>query len=143
MSCIEMGNWLTDLHISSACELLQGQFPTLAGFQDPIKSQNCSFQRIDDPYVQIIHTDGNHWITLAGIHGSLVKVHDSIKTSISNDTKKQIASLMVADKKHIDVHIENTQYQQGSSDCGLCNCIYHRNMFWKQHRQLQVRIIRL
>ena len=119
ISCIETWNWLTDLHISSACELLQGQFPTLAGFQDSIKSQNCSFQRIDNPYVQIIHTDGNHCITLSGIHASLVKVYDSIKTSISNDTKKQIASLMVADKKHIDVHIENTQYQQGSSDCGL------------------------
>ena len=98
ISCIEMGNWLTDLHISSACELLRGKLPTLAGFQDPIKSHNCSFQRIDDLYVQIIHTDGNHRITLSGIHESVVKVYDSIKTSISNDTKEQIASLMVADK---------------------------------------------
>ena len=78
-----------------------------------------SFQRIDDPYVQIIHTVGNHRITLAGIHGSVVKVYDSIKTLISNDTKEQIASLMVADKKHIDVLIEITQYQQDSSDYGL------------------------
>ena len=96
--CIEKGNWLTDLYISSAYELLQGQYPTVAGFQDPIIGQNLSFKRIDGPYVQIVHTDGNHWVTLAGIHGSLVKVYDSIKISISSDTKRQIARLMVADK---------------------------------------------
>ena len=124
ISCIEKGNWLTDLHISSACELLQGQFPTVAGFQDPIKGQNLSFKHIDGPYVQIIHTDGNHWVTLAGIHGSLVKIYDSIKISISSDTKRQIARLMVADMKYIDVHIENTQYQEGSSDCGLYAIAY-------------------
>ena len=124
LCCIEKGNWLTDLHISSACELLQGQFPTVAGFQDPIKGQNLSFKRIDGPYVQIIHIDGNHWVTLAGIHGSLVKIYDSIKISICSDTKRQIARLMVADKKYIDVHIENTQYQEGSSDCGLYAIAY-------------------
>ena len=122
--CIEKGNWLTDLHISSAYELLQGQYPTVAGFQDPIIGQNLSFKRIDGPYVQIVHTDGNHWVTLAGIHGSLVKVYDSIKISISSDTKRQIARLMVADKKYIDVHIENTQYQESSSDCGLYAIAY-------------------
>lgn len=71
----------------------------------------------------MIHTNGNHWITVAGIHGSLVKVYDSKYTFISEDTKSQIANLTAADK-YISIHLENTQFQDGSSDCGLYAIAY-------------------
>ncbi len=46
MVTIEDGGWLSDIHISAACKILQLQFPDVAGFQDPIKWQNKSFKRI-------------------------------------------------------------------------------------------------
>lgn len=119
MTEIEDGEWLTDVHISAATELLKTQFPNLAGFQASILGQNLSFRRLEGPYVQIIHTNGNHWVTVAGIHGSFVKVYDSKYKSVTEDTKRQIACLTAPDKKYIDIHVENTQCQKGSSDCGL------------------------
>lgn len=98
---------------------MKAQFPDVVGFQPPTLAQNLSFKRIEGPYVQIIHTNGNHWITVAGIHGSLVKVYDSKYKSLSEDTARQIACLTAADKKHITIHLENTQFQKGSTTCGL------------------------
>ncbi len=119
LTAVKEGGWLTDMHISAASELLKTQFPNVVGFQATILGQNLSFKRLEGPYVQVIHTNGNHWVTVAGIHGSLVKVYDSKYKSISEDTKRQIASLTKVDKKYIDIHLENTQCQKGSSDCGL------------------------
>lgn len=119
MTSIEEDDWLTDLHISAANEILKTQFPNENGFQQPVLGQNLSFRRINGPYVQIIHTNGNHWVTVAGIHGSLVKVYDSKYTQIFEDTKRQIACMTASDKNYITICLENTQFQNGSSDCGL------------------------
>ena len=88
-------------------------------FRIPSKWQNKSFKCIDCPYVQIIHTNGNHWITLSGIDGSMVQVCDSKYFCISEETKEQIALITAADKDYISIHLESTQFQTGSSDCGL------------------------
>jgi len=119
LSSIEKGEWLTDSHISAACDLLQGQFPETKGFQDPIKWQNKSLERIDGPYVQIIHVNDNHWVTVAGIDGSLVKLFDSVYCSLSESAKEQIALITKPSKDFIAIDIENTQFQAGTSDCGL------------------------
>ena len=80
----------TDLHKSAANEIMKTQFQDVVGFQPSILGENLSFKHIEGPYLQIIHTNGNHWITFAGIHGSLVKVNDSKCKSISESTKIQI-----------------------------------------------------
>ncbi len=54
-------------------------------------AKNKSFKRINGPYVQIIHINGNHWVTIAGIHCSLVKFYDSKYRSLSEDAIEQIA----------------------------------------------------
>ena len=64
ISAIEKGDWLTDDHIYAASSILKMQFPDVAGFQDTIKWQNKPFKCIDCPYVQIVHTNANHWITI-------------------------------------------------------------------------------
>lgn len=71
------------------------------------------------PYIMIIHTGGNHWLTIEGVHSSLVRVYDSVHKSISLDTQLQIASLTLPSEKYIDVHIQDTQYQVGKSECGV------------------------
>ena len=118
------GNWLTDIHISKACQLLKSQFPDVLGFQPSVLCENSSFKRIEGSYVQIINTDASHWITVAGIHGSLVRVYDSKYKSISDDTKRQIALLTASDKNYITISLENTQFQRGSEDCGLYAIAY-------------------
>ena len=91
----------------------------MAGLQDTVRSQNVSFNRIAGPYIQIAHVNGNHWVTLEGAHGSMVRVYDSKYQYISESTQKIISCMTMPDRNYIDVHIQNTQKQSGSSDCGL------------------------
>ena len=59
--------------------------------------------------VQILHSGGNHWITVSTIGVSTpatVRVYDSLNTPLPAHTKKQIASI---------VHVE------GKID-GICKC---------------------
>ena len=65
-SIAEEENWLTDLHISAANKIMMTQCQDVVGFQPSILGENMSFKRIEGPYLQIIHTNGNHWITVAG-----------------------------------------------------------------------------
>ena len=66
---IERGHWLTDTHISSVNEILKHQFPSISGLQNPLYyGQNLTFERMSEPYVQIIHTDGDHWLAVQGVH---------------------------------------------------------------------------
>ena len=116
---IERGDWLTDTHITMVNEILKHQFPSISGLQNPLQGQNLTFERMSVPYVQIIHTDGNHWLAVQGVHGSFVKVYDSRKQSISEETQFQIANLTLPSEKAINVHIQYTQHQICTSDCGL------------------------
>ena len=118
-AAIERGDWLTDIHISSVNNILRHQFPSVSGLQNTLLGQNLTFERMSKPYVQIIHTDGNHWLAVEGVHGSFVKVYDSRNRSMSTETQLQIANLTLPSEKAINVHIQHTQYQIGKSDCGL------------------------
>ena len=86
LNAIQRGEWLTDIHISSVNEILKKQFPLISGLQNPTLGQNLSFKRFHGPFIQILHTDGNHWLAVEGAHGSLVRVYDSRKQSISQET---------------------------------------------------------
>lgn len=114
LASISQGKWLTDVHINAAQKVLLNQFPVIAGFQNTVKSQNLSFNRIVGPYIQITHVNGNHWVTLEGVHGSLVRVYDSKYQSITESTQEIIFCMTMPDRNYIDVHIQNTQKQGGT-----------------------------
>ena len=105
LDAIQRGEWLTDTHISTVNEILKKQFPSISGLQNPVYGQNLSFKRLNGPFIQILHTDGNHWLAVEGVHGSFVRVYDSRKQSISQDTQMQIANLIVPSEKAINVHV--------------------------------------
>ena len=88
LDSIKSGDWFTDTHISSVNEILKNQFPTISGLQNPLCCQNLTFEHLSRPYLQIPHTDGNHWLAVQGAHGSFVRVYDSRKQLISLDTHK-------------------------------------------------------
>lgn len=119
IAAIERGDWLDDTHIQSVNRILRHQFPTVCGLQNPLLGQTLTFERINKPYVQIIHTNSNHWLAVQGVHGSFVKIYDSRYRSMSTETRNQIANLTLPSEKAINVHIQNVQYQIGTSDCGL------------------------
>ena len=124
MAAMERGDWLTDTHTSLVNDILRHQFPSVSGLQNTLLGQNPTFERMSKPYVQIIHTDGDHWLAVQGIHESFVKAYDSRKKSMSRETQLQIANLTLSSEKAIIVHIQHTQYQIGTSDCGLYAIVF-------------------
>ena len=66
IAAIERGDWLTDTHISLVNEILkyQYQFPSISVLQNLLCGQNITFERMSELYVQIMHTDCNHWLAV-------------------------------------------------------------------------------
>ena len=72
--------WLDDEHIMAAQHLLQEQHPDVTGLQ----STSLQYTRTldvhkDHPFVQCLHENGNHWITVStvGCSSGVVQVFDS------------------------------------------------------------------
>ena len=61
------------------------QFPNLTGLNDPVLGQNLSFPV--DPFIQIVHVQKNHWITVATISPTVVYVYDSVYNSVKINPK--------------------------------------------------------
>ena len=79
----KLPEWLTDNEITAVLDILRSQFPNIQGFQSTLRGQNLSFKRLSGSFIQIIHADGNHWITVEGVRASFVKVYDSMYVSIN------------------------------------------------------------
>ena len=63
------GGRLNDKHINFAHQILKKQFPNLTGLQSTLllsRSQQMP-TTTTSPYLQIIHTNGNHWIVASTI----------------------------------------------------------------------------
>ena len=113
---IQNGKWLNDTHINAASYLLKDQFPSVSGLHDTRYRQDLSFPSAKSPFVQILHAE-NHWLTIAGVHPSLVKVYDTMKYATTSDVQCQIAAIMQSSSKSITL-------QLGDSDCGLFSIAY-------------------
>ena len=120
---IQSGKWLNDTHINAASYLLKCQFPSVSDLHDTRYGQDLSFPSTKSPFVQILHAE-NHWLTVEGVHASLVKVYDTMKYATTSDVKCQIAAIMQSSSKSITLQLEPTQEQFGDSDCGLFSIAY-------------------
>ncbi len=81
----------------------------MAGLQNPILGQNLSFKIVSGQAVQILHTGGNHWITI-GTNGNEVRVYDSLRSKrLPFDTKEQIASLLHCQETSFSLEYANVQ----------------------------------
>ena len=59
--------WLNDRVINSAQILLASQFPYLDGLQDPLRNALGGFDIMRGHFVQIMHVNGNHRITVSNL----------------------------------------------------------------------------
>ena len=115
VACLENGKMLNDMHIDVANQMLRKQFPDVRGLQSPLLGQSLSFAVTEPPFVQVLHVDGLHWVTVIGVHTSLVKVCDSV----FNTAGTSLAAILNTESDNVVLEVERTQFQQGEVDCGL------------------------
>lgn len=108
------GEWLNDCHIHAAQQLIQldPDLQHIKGLQDPIFGQSLHFDVMREEMVQILHSGGNHWITVSTIGStspSTVRVYDSLGKGLPLDTKKQIAAILHSPDEEIKLEYANVQ----------------------------------
>eukprot|EP00731_Ephydatia_muelleri_P022827 Em0015g410a len=113
--------WLDDEHIAQ--HLLQEQHPDVAGLQSTSLQYTRTFEVLrDHPFIQCLHENGNHWITVptVGCSSGVVQVFDSSHhLKLSHSLKCIIADMLQASKDSIVLEYIKMQEQSGASDCGL------------------------
>ena len=113
ISLIRNGQWLNDAIINAAQQLMKDDKYLLPveGLQNPILGQTLSFEVQTGEFVQILHSGGNHWITIStvGTEHAHVRVYDSLRGLLPDDTKKQIASLLFSQESEIILEYANNQ----------------------------------
>ena len=108
------GKWLNDCHIHASQQLikLDPDLQHIRGLQDPIYGQSVHFDVVHEEMVQILHSGGNHWITVSTIGStspSTVRVYDSLGKALPLDTKKQVAAILHSPEKEIKFEYANVQ----------------------------------
>lgn len=124
INIIKNKQWLEDEHIEITNQLLRNQFPNLAGLQPPEYGQDLSFPITQDRFIQILHVQGNHWMTVAGGSPSMVHVYDSMYNFTTPETKMQVASILCSAEHRITFKVHKIQFQKGTMDCGLFAIAY-------------------
>ena len=119
----ESGDWLTDTIIDAAQNVLAAQFKAQfseAGFQCVGLGSTFAFEVKSDKFVQILHNDHNHWLTISsvGTTPGQTLVYDSMYPSAGQATKQQIACLMRVSELNLTLTFTDVQMQAGGSDCG-------------------------
>ena len=117
--------WLTDNHMFVANYILKKDHPYIDGLQDTLLQQNLSWNVPTGEFVQVLHIEGNHWITISNINvaetskssANTVNVYDSMYKIITHDTKLLIGQYHQGDK--VRINIMHVQQQQNGSDCGV------------------------
>ena len=83
--------WLNDI-INGAQLLMKHDQDLLpvASLQNPLLGQTLAFDVISDEIVQILHSGGNHWITIStvGTKHPTVKIFDSLYTMSCHGKQK-------------------------------------------------------
>ena len=80
--------WLTDEYMLKAHNVLKKDYPSIDGLQDTLLKQNFSLDIPSSEFVQVLHINGNHWITISNIGNSVqsVNVYDSLYNDINQAT---------------------------------------------------------
>ena len=108
---------LTDKHMLVAQQLLKKRFPVNHGLHDTLTLHMLKKPE-ETPYIQIIHVNNNHWLTIAANSSTgPVEVYDSL-----NATELSAEALKLIQRYHgssCKTNLMNIQQQKGSKDCGL------------------------
>ena len=124
------GQWLWGTHLSAVQFLLKRQFLQINGLKDTalvLREGNTTVPGS----VQVLHINGNHWITISTIDTIVaphydVTVFDFVNFTLSRSAQVLIAKLLKTPKKTIAVKFANLnkQLQAGFDDCGVFATAY-------------------
>ena len=115
-SIILEGRWLND-KIIHAMQLLMKNDPNLlpvSSLQNPILGQTLVFDIATDESVQILHSGGNHWLTIStvGEEHPAVNVYDSVNRPLPFSTKQQIAALLHIPQRAVTLKYASIQVSE-------------------------------
>ncbi len=102
------GGWLSDNLITAVQRLLKDSNPHIGGLQSPILGETLTFEVQKGKFVQVLNVCGSHWITISNIlcSSGVVAVYDcKPDCTLSNQTKRQIASILMTDEEVIYIQI--------------------------------------
>ena len=121
------GEWLNDNIINAAQCLMKHDLDLLpvGSLQNPLLGQTVEFDVISDESVQILHSGGNHWITIStvGTKHPTVKVFDSLYNELPWETKEQIAALLQTKESTITLEFANAQVKNCNFTYRLSYCL--------------------
>ena len=114
---------LEDNHVNAVMGLIKKQFPGLAGLHNClIGLSHRSFPKTEGDFIQIIHVNGYHWITVQhDTQLDIINIYDSMFNSIFDvpGAKLQIAALLGTKKITLKFHKTQYQNKHDSSNCGV------------------------
>ena len=113
------GKWLDDILINMGQDMLCQQHPQILGLQSVLLGQNFGFSPQTSEFVQILHQNENHWITVStiGCTPSTVNVYDNLHGHVSMHTKRIIADILQSPKSSISLILNDVQVQANQDDC--------------------------
>lgn len=124
MTKVYSPDWLDDTIMDKAMEMIKKSFPNIKGLQETCVASvhgQHGLNRQPGNFLQIINTQGNHWILLSnmGWDHHHVRVFDSCYRKLNPDTRNCIAALVPVQNNTIKVLMPAYQRQENRSDCGL------------------------
>ena len=106
--------------------MLQGQFSELQGLASPVLGQKVCFPKFDgilgyngQTYMQVLHNDNNHWITIEIVSQEEVHIYDSLFSKPNYCIIKQISSIIQSKSHEVQLVLEKVQFQKNAIDCGV------------------------
>ena len=133
LTVVQLGERLSDIHITAALQLIQKEFPDLDGCQNPLLSQLNQFVPMIKEGVQI-HFINSHWVTSSNISGNIVIYDSAYSGKLCTDLSHQLArvykltAILWEECNHMEpqltVKVPTIPQQEGSKDCGVYAIAY-------------------
>lgn len=120
---IQTGKCLNDRIIDGWQFLLQKKFSHCGGFYPAVPAYHGKYKKETKKrdIVQVINSEGKHWVAFSTIGCSVGVVHwlDSLHGSPTKHHEKIIAELLECANEYIQIDTVNVDIQEGNVDCGL------------------------
>ena len=118
---IKNGAELNDLHITTAMNLLQNDYPIVV--QPPSVGYTLGFDYCPYETVQVLHNGSHHWLLVSQMKG-MVNIFDSLNMTPTEKLLKQLTQLFSPDEALPAYKQHNCHKQIGYKDCGVFAIAY-------------------
>ena len=131
---ISDGKWLSDLHINASQGLIKDTSPYVGGLLDTGLGVYNQFPIERGEFVQILHIDGNHWVTIStvGLSPGHVEVFDILYREISPNLREKVFKIMSTED--VRFSMPSIVQQENTSDCGVFAVAAAAEVFYSRRR---------